>query len=104
MPVPANAKGAFAALLAYFDSARAPDGEPCTFLLDEVLELRTFESFPGLRHVLRELLDGNYAAATEALIAHRPALDAVASALIERETISGDDVRQVVAQFRQQVA
>ena len=49
---------AFAALLAYFDSARAPDGEPCTFLLDEVLELRTFESFPGLRHVLRELLDG----------------------------------------------
>ena len=29
---------------------------PATFLLDEVLELRTFESFPGLRHVLRELL------------------------------------------------
>jgi hypothetical protein len=30
---------------------------PATFLLDEILELRTFESFPGLRHVLRELLD-----------------------------------------------
>lgn len=29
---------------------------PATFLLDEALELRTFESFPGLRHVLRELL------------------------------------------------
>src|SRR4029434_2682095 len=28
-----------------------------TFLLDEFLELRTFESFPGLRRVLRELLD-----------------------------------------------
>ena len=27
---------------------------PSTFLLDEILELRTFESFPGLRHVLRE--------------------------------------------------
>jgi hypothetical protein len=34
----------------------AAHGSPSTFLLDEVLELRTFESFPGLRHVLRELL------------------------------------------------
>ncbi len=57
-PDPANARDAFNALLAFFDSARVPGGEPCLFLLDEVLELRTFESFPGLRHVLRELLDG----------------------------------------------
>ena len=55
--VPANARDAFDALLAFFDTARAPGGEPCTFLLDEVLELRTFESFPGLRHVLRDLLE-----------------------------------------------
>jgi hypothetical protein len=54
--VPATAKDAFTALLAYFDTVRGPGGEPCTFLLDEVLELRTFESFPGLRHVLRDLL------------------------------------------------
>jgi hypothetical protein len=54
---PVNARDAFDALLAFFDSARAPGGEPCTFLLDEVLELRTFESFPGLRHVLRDTLD-----------------------------------------------
>jgi hypothetical protein len=54
---PATARDAFDALLAFFDTARAPGGEPCTFLLDEVLELRTFESFPGLRHVLRDLLD-----------------------------------------------
>jgi hypothetical protein len=54
---PATARDAFDALLAFFDSARAPGGEPCTFLLDEVLELRTFESFPGLRHVLRDLLE-----------------------------------------------
>ena len=53
---PANAREAFTALLTFFDAARAPGGEPCTFLLDEVLELRTFESFPGLRHVLRDLL------------------------------------------------
>jgi hypothetical protein len=54
---PANARDAFDALLAFIDTARAPGGEPCTFLFDEVLELRTFESFPGLRHVLRDLLE-----------------------------------------------
>jgi hypothetical protein len=55
-PQTRNARQSFDALLAFFDAARAPGGEPCTFLLDEVLELRTFESFPGLRHVLRDLL------------------------------------------------
>jgi hypothetical protein len=52
-----NAREAFDVLLRFLDSARAPGGGPCTFLLDEVLELRTFESFPGLRHVLRDLLE-----------------------------------------------
>jgi len=55
------------------------------------------------RHV-RDLLDGNYAATTEALSQNRAALDAIAEALIARETISGDDVRQIVAQFRRQDA
>ncbi len=50
-----SAREAFDQVLAYFARARAVDGA-ATFLLDEVLELRTFESFPGLRHVLRELL------------------------------------------------
>jgi hypothetical protein len=54
---PGSAREAFDMLLAFFDTARAPGGEPCTFLLDEVLELRTFESFPGLRHVLRDLIE-----------------------------------------------
>jgi hypothetical protein len=52
-----NARESFDALLAFLDTARAPGGEPCMFLFDEVLELRTFESFPGLRHVLRDLLE-----------------------------------------------
>jgi hypothetical protein len=51
-----TARQAFDTLLQFFDGVRGPAGEPCTFLLDEVLELRTFESFPGLRHVLRDLL------------------------------------------------
>jgi hypothetical protein len=54
---PKSAREAFDATLAFFDSARAGGGsEPATFLLDEVLELRTFESFPGVRTALRELL------------------------------------------------
>ena len=54
---PASARDAFDATLAFLDQARAGGGnEPATFLLDEVLELRTFESFPGLRTAIRDLL------------------------------------------------
>ena len=51
-----GARDAFDAALAFLDTARAPVMAPATFLLDEFLELRTFESFPGLRSVLRDLL------------------------------------------------
>jgi hypothetical protein len=54
---PAAARGAFDATLAFFARARTAAGEPATFLLDEFLELRTFESFPGLRRVLHEFID-----------------------------------------------
>jgi hypothetical protein len=53
----ANARAAFDATLAFLSSARAPGDMPATFLLDEFLELRTFESFPGLRSVLREIVN-----------------------------------------------
>ena len=52
-----GARAAFDATLSYISKARAGSGEPATFLLDEFLELRTFESFPGLRRVLYELVD-----------------------------------------------
>jgi hypothetical protein len=39
-----------------FDQARAPGGAPATFLLDEALELRGFENFPGLRRVMADTL------------------------------------------------
>jgi hypothetical protein len=51
-----GARGAFDAALAFLDTVRASGDVPATFLLDEFLELRTFESFPGLRSVLRDLL------------------------------------------------
>ena len=46
----------FAAALTFLGQARGSTGGPVTFLLDEFLELRTFESFPGLRTVLRDLI------------------------------------------------
>jgi len=46
---------------------------------------------------LKTLLDDNYAATTQALMANRTALDTIAADLISRETISGNDVRRIVA-------
>ena len=51
-----SARAAFDRSLGLLGCARAAGDRPATFLLDEALELRTFESFPGLRHVLRETL------------------------------------------------
>src|ERR1044071_2730357 len=42
----ANTSGPFDSPLAFLPGARPPASEPATFLLDEFLELRTFESFP----------------------------------------------------------
>ena len=55
---PAGARAAFDATLALLNRSRVGGSEPATYLLDEFLELRTFESFPGLRRVLYELVDG----------------------------------------------
>jgi hypothetical protein len=52
----ATARDAFDRTLALVTRARTAGDAPATFLLDEILELRTFENFPGLRHVLREML------------------------------------------------
>lgn len=52
----ATPRAAVDATLAFLSGARTTDGGPATFLLDEMLEFRTFENFPGLRHVMRDLL------------------------------------------------
>ena len=47
-------------------------------MLDEFLELRTFESFPGLRGVLRDLVDGIAAGPADLVVAFStPALQTV---------------------------
>jgi hypothetical protein len=56
---PEGVKGprdAFDASLAFLGSACTPAGGPATFLLDEVLDLRTFESFPGLRAAVSDVV------------------------------------------------
>jgi hypothetical protein len=55
---PGGARAAFDTTLEFFVRGRAAGDEPMTFVLDEFLELRTFESFPGLRRVLHDLVDG----------------------------------------------
>ena len=55
---PLGARAAFDTVLGFFTRTRAAGDQPVTFLLDEFLELRTFESFPGLRRVLYDFADG----------------------------------------------
>ena len=102
---PATAREAFDLLLVFLDTARAPGGEPCTFLLDEVLELRTFESFPGLRHVLRDLLEALTASANRFVLttryvarAHRLLRDATSRfEVMHLPSLASADVTEMLA-------
>ncbi|MEO6212753.1 MAG: hypothetical protein ABIP65_03900, partial [Vicinamibacterales bacterium] len=85
---------------------RAAGGAPATFLLDEFLELRTFESFPGLRSVLRDFLgalasSGNRFVLTTrfAARAHRLLRDAPAQfEVIHVAPLSVAEIRATIAQ------
>jgi hypothetical protein len=69
-----GARPAFDTTLAFLARTRAgtsPAGEPATFLLDEFLELRTFESFPGLRRVLHDFVDGLSASSNRFVLTSR---------------------------------
>lgn len=70
-PGATGARAAFDGTLAFFNRARTSASEPATFLLDEFLELRTFESFPGLRRVQHDLLDGLAASSNRFVLTSR---------------------------------
>jgi hypothetical protein len=102
---PAGARAAFDATLTFLSHARSGGGtEPATFLLDEFLELRTFESFPGLRLVLHDLVDGlaasgnrfvlssRYAARTMRLLRDRSSRFEV----IQMPTLTAEDTRDLL--------
>ena len=100
----AGARPSFEALLQFFGTARTAASEPATFLLDEFLELRTFESFPGLRKVLHDVVDalaasGNrfvltsrYVARALRLLRDRPARFEV----IQMPPLSAEDVADML--------
>jgi hypothetical protein len=66
-----GARAAFEATLQFFAQSRGPGGEPAVFLLDEFLELRTFESFPGLRRVLHEFISALAASSNRFVLTSR---------------------------------
>jgi len=84
-PARPGARPSFDAAMEFLTRARTSASEPAVFLLDEFLELRTFESFPGLRRVLYDFIDGlaasgnrfvlssRYVARTLRLLRDRPA-------------------------------
>ena len=47
----------FETLLNFFTKTKSSDKAPATFVIDEILELRTFENFPGLRDGFQRFLD-----------------------------------------------
>jgi cell division protease FtsH len=72
--------------LGFMALSRAEDAQP----------LASPQTFHEAERHVKALLDDNYSATKVALRQHRAALDAIAEALIARETISGDEVRALV--------
>ncbi len=70
-PATRGARAAFETALGFFARARTAASEPAAFLLDEFLELRTFESFPGLRRVQHEFIDGLAASGNKFVLTSR---------------------------------
>lgn len=60
-------------------------------------EFASQQTFHEAERHMRSLLDDNYTATTLALRENRSALEAIANALIVSETLSGDQVRELVA-------
>ena len=100
-----GARDAFDASLAFLDTARAGSDTPATFLLDEFLELRTFESFPGLRSVLKDVVgalssSGNRFVLTTRYVAraHRLLRDAPSQfEIIHVAPLSSAEIRSTIA-------
>lgn len=100
----ASPRAAFDATLAFLTGARTADGGPATFLLDEALEFRTFENFPGLRHIMRDLLAAVDASSNRFVLTTRyttralrllrdapPRLD-----VVQMPPLEADDLQEVV--------
>ncbi len=105
VPVAMTPREAFDAVLTFFTLARRADHGPATFLLDEALEFRTFESFPGLRRALPELLAVIASSANQFVLTSRyvarteRALSGASTqfVLVAMPALSDDDLMRMIA-------
>jgi len=76
--------------------------EEILFLGREVMRQQEYseETARRIDEEVGRLIRESYEQASALLRAHRPALDAIAQALLERETLDGDEVRRIVDQFK----
>lgn len=79
-----------------FEWGMSPMGFLALSRTDGVEPLASAQTVYEAEQYVRALLAEQYAHTTQQLKAHRGALDAIAQALIERETISGDEVRVMI--------
>ena len=104
---PASARAAFDALLDLFDDAAGAAGGPVAFLIDEFLDIRTFENFPGLRHVQRDFIERLAASPARFVLAtrftsraHRLLRDAPARfEVVHVPPLDWQDVQAIALQF-----
>jgi hypothetical protein len=68
---PTSARAAFDHALGFLGTTRAAGQDTAAFLLDEFLELRTFESFPGLRRVQHDFVEGLAASSNRFVLTSR---------------------------------
>jgi ATP-dependent Zn protease len=83
-----------------FEFGMSPLGFMALSRSDDGEALASPQTFHEAERHLKTLLDDNYEATTKALRENQAALDAIAEDLIAHETVSGDEVRQIVARFR----
>jgi hypothetical protein len=104
---PASAVAAFETLLGFFDGASTGAPMAVTFLIDEFLDVRTFENFPGLRHVQRDFVARLAGSPTRFVLAsrftsrvHRLLRDAPARfEVVHVPALDADEVRRLAERF-----
>lgn len=84
-----------------FEFGMSPMGFMALSCSDGEHALASQQTFHEAERHVRALLDANYASTKLALQNSRAALDTIATELIARETMSGDDVRRIVTGLRQ---
>jgi hypothetical protein len=106
-PPPGSPLAAFDTLLQFFDGASSGAPMPVTFLVDDFLDVRTFENFPGLRHVQRDFVARLAASPTRFVLAsrftarvHRLLRDAPARfEVVHVPPLDADEVRRLAERF-----